>query len=115
MGSQVSMNTRAEKQQHWVSDTDSCQIPRCGCGVGSVSWSCPVGRITTGTLMLAAASERDSVALNTRGTPAEDVVPQELGSIRNVGSIHGEIDFILVPCLFFALLSDGCGSDGAAG
>jgi hypothetical protein len=45
--------------------------------------------------MLAIASERDSVALNTRGTPAEDVVPQELGSIRNTVEVHGEIVFIL--------------------
>jgi hypothetical protein len=88
------MNTREEKQQHVGVPTVSCQIPRCGCGVGSVSWSWPVGSSMTGTLMLAIASERDSVAVNGAGVLAE-LGAQGLGLMRNVGSVQGLMVFIL--------------------
>jgi hypothetical protein len=88
------MNTRAEKQQHVGVPTVSCQIPRCGCGVGSVSWSWPVGSRAVGTLMLATASERDSRAVNGAGVLAE-LGAQGLGLMRNVGSVQGLMVFIL--------------------
>lgn len=75
-------------------------MPRIGYGSGSVSCSCPVGSTTTGTLILATASDLESVALNVRGVPADEVVPHGLGLINSMRDTQGDIVLMLriVPC-----------------